>query len=183
MTRRWIASVWIALLLPAAHVEAQLVEGDRVRIGFINGGGVTGTFAESTPTALVLYRGGIPIAVPRAQIGEMERSLGKRGDFGRNLLVSVGASALIVGGMAALVTDPSEPCDMFCGRQSAFVLGAIGGGVIGVPIGLIAGIASYQERWERLPLSTPNGFSLLLGYGALGVAFRLPLDGAFPGQR
>jgi hypothetical protein len=186
MTHRWIASIVMALLLPATPLAGQPVPGHRIRIGFTHGGEVTGIFSEWTPTAVVIHQGGIPIAVPRTRIGVLERSLGVRGDFGRNFLISVAAGALILGGAAALATDPSEPCDMFCGRQASFMLGAIGGGVIGIPIGLITGAASYQERWERVPVPPASDVTFELrpsAGGGVDLSLRVPIgssDAPFP---
>lgn len=181
MKSLWIVLASIATLLPGC-LEAQAAPGD-LRVHQIDGTVVTGSLIELTPSFVRLMDQGVVIDIERSRIRAVERSLGKRGSFAKNFIVSIGAGALLVGGLASLSCDCSAgdygfgPGD----RRSWFAVGAMVGGIIAVPIGVIAGIASQRDPWETIALPPPVDVALLVGSthgGGVGVTVRLPIGQA-----
>ena len=183
MKRSWpvlMAIGLLAIVLVPAGLVAQPVPGDRLRVRPTDGPAVTGTLVESTPTGLRLRDERADVVVERSRIRTVERSLGTESHFARNFFVSIAAGALLVGGYTALSYDPSDTSDFFGpnDRAEAFALGALGGAILAIPIGVITGIASRTESWEPISLTAPADFALRVAPrydGSLGLSFRFTL--------
>ena len=162
MITRISCIVLFSMFLPAyGSAQPTPSEGERVRIHQVNGTVVTGTVQAVSPQAVRLLgtTGGAEWEIAQDQIRQIERSLGLHRKFWRNFGITVAVSAVGFGALAAVSWSPCTPTEFFgCGmhessRGEAFQVGLVGGAIIGVPIGLIVGLAVKKERWEPLSLS------------------------------
>jgi hypothetical protein len=183
------ASAAVALLalavLPALTAGQSVPSvGNRVRVQRTDGVAVVGMVSAITPEEIRLIGdGGDALAVPTGQIESLERSLGVRRSFAKNLFVTMGVSAGALGLISAAAWTPCTDTGFLAcmmhpeSRGDAFGWGFMGGAVIGLPIGVIIGLASKGERWD--PLQPPT-----VGSVALSVVARpgsgLALRGSIP---
>ena len=96
-------------------------------------------------------------ALSRADV-RLERSLGKKGNFAKHFAITAGSIA-VAGGLLSAMTW-SECSDCFIApdsRPEAFLWGLAAGGLIGVPLGVIAGLVIKVERWA--PVALPGSGS------------------------
>lgn len=164
-----------------ASVEGHALEPNRVyeqwRIA-------TGLVQTVSPSEIrLLNASGTEMVIPRDEIAWIERSLGRHRMFVRNLLVTAVTTGLVVGTLSAVTWTP---CQSWCfdgnSPAGAFALGFVmGGGVIGVPLGIIIGSVARPERWERLPLSGPERHAFSI-HPVLGRGFGLSASIAFGGR-
>lgn len=190
MTTRISCIVILAMILPA-HGSGQSVlsPGELVRIHPLNGPVVTGIVQVASPQAIRLLgkAGGTEFVIPQDEIGQIERSLGRHRKFGRNFAVTVVASAVGIGAISAISWSPCTDTGLFgCimdpnSRGDAFSLGLAGGAIIGLPIGIIVGLAVKHERWERLSLPR-QGQAALSIQPILGRELGLSASFAFGGR-
>ncbi len=117
--------------------------------------------------------------IDRTRIRTVERSLGSQGSFAKNFLGSIGVGALLVGTSAAATHEPScSDCWGPSDRKGAFAIGAIGGAILAIPVGVILGVASQSDRWETMILPPSADVALLLrssADGRLGAGVRLAI--------
>jgi len=176
----------LALTLPSEIVaQVPLAAGDEIRVKDRRGLEHEGVFVSSTPDEIRLMTRSGAYAVPEAEIATVERSLGQRRRFGRNFALTVGLAA---GAGAVLGAATWQPCNdtgfMACflhpeSRTDAFAWGLAGGGLLGVPIGIIVGLAVKSERWESIPMPASQGLALSLRRSSRGLDFvaSIPVGG------
>jgi hypothetical protein len=187
MTARITYIVILAMNLPAyASGQSVLNQGERVRIHQLNGTVVTGIVQSATPQAVRLLgeAGGTEFVIPRGEVGEIERSLGRHRKFGRNLTITVVSSAVAIGGISAISWSPCTGLCLFhpTSRGEAFAFGLLAGGaIIGTPIGIIVGLAARHERWEQVSFAG-QGQAALSIQPILGRGFGVSASLAFGGR-
>ncbi|MGE0159151.1 MAG: hypothetical protein AB7T31_07025 [Gemmatimonadales bacterium] len=168
------------VLLPsgAAHAQAWPDVGERVRVRHVDGRTFTGSVESASDDALRLAGPDGAYAIGRSDIAGLERSLGVHRRFGRGFAVTVGIAAG-AGGIVSAATW--SPCEGWCivhpeTRTDAFAWGVVGGAVIGLPIGVLVGLASGSERWEPiLPLGRVALSPVVRAGGRVGVRAAIPL--------
>lgn len=83
----------------------------------------------------------------------LERSLGKKGNFGKHFAIATGGIAVAGGLLSALTWNECPECWIHPeSRPEAFVWGLAAGGLVGLPIGVSAGLAIKVERWTPVVL-------------------------------
>lgn len=172
-----VALTMLLTSLSARPLTAQLAElqpGTRVRVrGSEVAGRLQGVVLSRSGDSLTVSRPtGPPIPLALSALSRVEVSRGKSRSRGawRGLLWGAG-----IGAVLGLVPTDDPECDrdpdaFGCGsRAESMVLTAIGGSVIGVPIGAIVGV----ERWETLELPLRVGLSRAHGRNGLllGIAW------------
>lgn len=184
--------VLVTFTLFGSPISAQssAVPGERVRVIFGDRQRAIGTF-DSLSTDSVYLRipaGSRPFAIARGDVRRFDRSLGRQRHFGRNFGITVGLSALVAAGVSAATWEPCrDPGFLGLGclmtpssRGDAFVWGLAGGAMLGVPLGLIIGVAQHSEAWEPLIAPAAHGPSLelapVLGR-RMGIAGTIRLGG------
>jgi hypothetical protein len=157
--KMWITALMLVMVGLPAEVSAQLplVQGERLRVGHVDGFRVTGTLvsASAEEIRLVADRTGEEHVIMQSEIGSVARSLGRQHRFGKNFLVGF-ASTVLTGGVVSFLTYPHS-------RGAALREGLVGGAIGGVPIGLVTGLVVREERWLAVPLSpsgTQHGFDV-----------------------
>ena len=87
---------------------------------------------------------------------ELERSLGRTGNFWKTFGITV-ASAAVVGGLISAATWDECVSTEFLGcfmvpesRSEAALYGVAAGGVLAIPVGALLGALVKTERWELL---------------------------------
>lgn len=145
--------------LSAEHgVEAPFA-GERRVIGHLLG---------RTPNTLVLDAEGTRVAIPFASVHEVEVSRGVRTAAVTGALLGAGAGGLLMALFG--VSDPE--CEPVCGFDSgeaggfAFLIGALGGGVLG----WVIGTSMRSERWVALPRGKWIEIRLLTSLPEAGLA-------------
>ena len=155
----------LVAFLPAATVgQASPDAGARVRVHDSTGEIVTGVLEFVSPEELQLRSDRGPrYRIPRSEVERLETSLGDHRRFGRNFAIAVGISSFAVGTVSAVSWSPcTQTGFMACflhptSRGEALSMGLIGGALLGVPIGVIAGLAGKHERWEPLAFGGHGG--------------------------
>lgn len=155
-----LSAVALTLILggPVAAQRAPS-QGDRVRIVLASGERVTGTVEPSAPDTLSLAADyGASRVIAMSDVGALELSGGRHRRFARNLGFGVAGSAVVGGTLAAVTWSPCTDTGIFAcllhpeSRSDALLMGLVGGAIIGLPVGLIAGLAITEERWEPVQL-------------------------------
>jgi hypothetical protein len=148
----------LATTLPSRGLAQPLPQpGERVRILTVDGTSLTGTLTSASAEGMILGgRGGRSVRL--ADIAYVERSAGRYRRFGRNFALTTGTASL-AGGMLAAITWTRCVSNQFLGcmltpesRTEAFAWGAVAAGVLGMPVGVVVGLARRYDRWEALPL-------------------------------
>lgn len=142
-------------LCPAPGLaQAALQPKDRIRILTVDDVSLTGVLTELSPDSLMVTGVHGTRWVHHAEIAYLERSTGRYRQFGRNLILTTGSVAAI-SGMLGAITWKKCVSNEFLGclfapesRADAFMLGAIAGGVLSIPVGVIVGLAVQYDRWE-----------------------------------
>lgn len=155
-------------LRPLAGQLAELQPGTRVRVrGSDVAGRLQGVVLSRSGDSLTVSRpNGPPIPLSLSTVSRVEISRGKSRSRGawRGLLWGAGIGAVL--GLVP-IDDPEcerDPDAFGCGsRAESMVLTAIGGSIIGVPIGAIIGV----ERWETLTIPVRVGLSRSHGQSSL----------------
>ncbi len=170
------ASSWIfvaAVLSLPLQVTAQIVEpGERVRVRSADGGFTQGVVSSVSQTFIIIRpeAGGPDLEVSVTEASRIERHAPVR-RFGRNFGLTLAVSAVGGGLLNALTWSP--PGDfLVTSRSEAFTMGFVIGGAIGLPLGVIIGLAARSPGWE--PLSLP-------GTGTARVSLA-PVAGAWVGM-
>ena len=164
----------LTLGLPFASAsQLSPIRGERIRIRLVDGVVLTGTLANLSTERILLTVDphGSTTDVPVERVKLLERSLGQHSRFGKYFGVTVGVSSLVTGLISAIAWSPCYPeCGWFesNSRRDAFAQGAMGGALLGVPIGVLAGLNSRKERWARTALPDP-GRSRVVLLPVLGV--------------
>jgi hypothetical protein len=143
----------------------------RVRITDVNGAVVTG-------------RDGREYIIPLSGISGMEESLGRHRRFGRNFAIGLVSTAGVLGALAAATWSPcTQTGFMACllhpgSRAEAFTWGLAGGGVVGLPVGVVAGLAIKEERWAPAVLPRAGEATLRVvpaPHNSVGLAAVIPV--------
>jgi len=147
---------------PAAALQADLASGERVRIRQVEGPTVTGTLVGVSASELRLTtEKDAELAVARANVGRLERSLGTHKRFGRDFGLVVVTMALAGAVVGAATWEPCDGKSLFCwSRGETALMGAGLFGAIGLPLGVIAGATGRHETWEDVPLRPREGTAL-----------------------
>jgi len=149
--------VILATLLPAsAQGQSWPSGGRRVRISKWDGTTVTGALARTSGDEVTVLAGvgGAEFTIPLSDIETMERSLGRKRQFGKNFVVALGVTSAAAGILSAAAWKPcTETGFLACmlhpaSRGDALAWGLVGGAALGIPIGVIAGLTISKEVWE-----------------------------------
>lgn len=112
----------------------------------------------------------VATAIPMASIARVQVSRGRHSKWLTGLAIGMGAGA--VGG--AILGGSSEDDLLFSSGDKA-VIGAVGFGVLGGAVGVVAGALTKTERWETVPVDRVT-VSLKPGPGGrLTLGFRIAL--------
>jgi hypothetical protein len=157
----WSAASWAgAQDVPPLPAEPeppafQIPPGARVRLtsAVLPGGAVEGLVASSDDQTLGLLIasedapfGGGALTIPRASVGSLRISMGKRAHKGLGAVF--GALALGATGFAAEV-DPDDcgpNSNAFCSRGEAIAVSTLGGALLGALVGAVV----KTERWQNV---------------------------------
>lgn len=146
-----------------AGAQGAVTAPTRIRITTGGGPRLVGTLASvSSDTLRFTSTDGVMHALPLHAVVRVEESLGRQRRFWKHLALTVAGSGLVAGVLTAATYEPCEPqgfMDCFMAPESqaqAFALGALGGMVIGVPVGIVVGAAARPERWARMEIG-PSG--------------------------
>ena len=152
-------TIALLILLPAG-IPAQEVSlvGQRVRLHPRGGSVITGQVTSATAGEIRLLVEGSDSEVEfhRSSITGLEKSLGEHRKFAKVLFMSVGATAALTGAVSAISWKPCRDTGfMACllhpeSRGAAFSWGAVGGAVIGLPIGIVLGLTMKSEKWASV---------------------------------
>jgi hypothetical protein len=185
MRKVLVAAVAMSLTTPTlGFTQARASVGDRVRVQQSDGRVVVGTAERISPDEIVL--GGSTLSFDG--IESIERSLGERRRFGRNLAITTGVAAGAGGLISAISWSPCRETGFLAcmlhpeSRSDAFAWGFVGGGILGLPLGIIIGLADKSERWEPVtrPSLGPVALRLVTGGGrGVGVRASIPLGDHF----
>jgi len=155
-----------AMLLPGRVWAQQVpIAGDRVRVVQEDGTVSIGELSSLTSEELRLLVGADAreVVIRRDRIGEIQRSLGEQRSFGKHFGTIVGLGAAAGGLVWALTWSPCTGGGLFAcagdpdSRGEAFVWGVAGGAILGVPLGVLVGLAAKSERWESVSMPGPSG--------------------------
>jgi hypothetical protein len=172
----------VFLLQPAGMLAQEMPSvGQRIRIQQLDGPAVTGMLTSVTPDQVGIQVDGSDseVGFDRSRITGLDRSLGEQRHFVKTLLVSVGVTAAAIGTFSAMAWQPcTDTGFMACflaprSRGEAFGMGAVGGAALGLPIGIVLGLAMKNEKWAPMNLDASR---------AMDVAV-LPVLGSQPGVR
>ncbi len=180
----------LVILRPAgASAQLPLSLGERIRIRHSDGARRIGSLDSVSAEAVRL--GGLTVdravVIARADIREIERSLGKDRNFDKHFGIAVASTAVAMSLVEGLTWSPCEAkgftkCLLHpSSRIGAFGFGLAAGVVIGLPIGTILGLTLETERWERatLPGSSRANISLLPMFGPrFGVTGSISFGGS-----
>jgi hypothetical protein len=178
-----VTALAMTLLTPALG-SAQTVPtvGDRIRVRQTDGRVTVGTVDRISADELVL--GGSALSMDG--IESIERSLGERRRFARNLAITTGVAAGAGGLISAMSWSPCRETGFLAcmlhpeSRGDAFAWGFVGGGILGLPLGIIIGLAEKDERWEPIAKTAVGRVSLGLVTGGgrgVGVRASIPFGG------
>ncbi len=164
---RLTGSLLVAMTVFPGLGAAQSIpaQGERVRIGQSDGTVVVGSFEGGSTEAVRLRASptGEERLIPLDAIARMDRSLGRERRFGKYFAVGVASTSAAVGVVSGMSWSPCTSTGPFScmlhpnSRGDALVLGLVGGAVIGIPVGIITGLAVREERWSPLPLPGSGG--------------------------
>jgi len=166
--------------IPNAAAVAQaaaLHTGQRVRVtSAVEATPVrTGVIEALDPDTLHLRHTGkagdtVATAIPMASIARVEVSRGRHSRWLTGLAIGMGAGA--AGG--AILGASSEDDLLFSSGDKA-VIGAVGFGMLGGAVGVVAGALTKSERWETVPANRVT-VTLAPGPGGrLKLGFRIAL--------
>jgi hypothetical protein len=146
--------------------------GQRVRITRTTGMKAIGVLRQVSDQSLTIRRTpwSLDEVIERSDVQRVERSLGTRRDFGGGFRLGFLASV----GVGLLAGLNWQTCGDGCipdSRSQALAVAAIGGVVIGVPVGIVVGALRHVERWTTIAAS---------GSDSPGIRFSADV-GATPG--
>ena len=148
--------------------------GDRVRIQTTQGSAHDGWVRAVSATAFDLERleGGEMISVPSTDVRNLQVYQGKKRVPMQGLLLGMVGGAAVGAVMGAM----SDACsEISCGRGDNAKVGALVMGILGIPVGLIAGMIIKVDRWEPGVWSPEFQVSAIGGRGmSVGISLRVP---------
>jgi hypothetical protein len=150
------------LLLGTAHlIQSQTEPGARVRVTTNNQKKMVGTLmsADADSVRLISSKNRRVVSVPTASIVRLEKSGGRRSNFGGGALIGGlvgGGVGLLLGVLAS--TDNSGWWEVG-GEEIAAGTAVLG--LAGAGLGTIIGGVSHKDKWERLP--TPGTSAVYFG--------------------
>jgi hypothetical protein len=156
--------------------------GERVRVHRADGRVVIGTVERVSSEEVVVGDSALSVD----GIESIERSLGERRRFARNLAITTGVAAGAGGLISAISWSPCRETGFLAcllhpeSRSDAFAWGFVGGGILGLPLGIIIGLAEKDERWEPIARPAVGRVSLGLVTGGgrgVGVRASIPFGG------
>ena len=159
----------LILALTASPLFAQDSEwlGERVRLTRVDGKKFRGTLTHLTPEVVHLQRDKKALLVmERSQLVRIERSLGRQRHFDRFFFLGFFSSV----GVGALIDHTPN-------SRSDPTFAVIGGTLVGVPVGVLAGTFLKTEAWEptTLPRSPEISISAFRD-GRLGLNCAVPVS-------
>lgn len=174
----------------AAQTPTDLEPGSRIRVVDQQGHETVGTLFLATADSLTMntHRGTQRRAFAVPSVTALQVSQGQYRRVARTTLITMGASAFVFGLSSAAPYEPCHPKGWFdCilvpdSRGEAFGWGLAVGAMIGLPVGLIAGLAAKHDRWADVPLPGSRTAEPVLqvtrrpGRG-FGVGLSIPLGG------
>ena len=148
-----------ALMGQAAAPAASLRSGARVRIARIAEKPLVATVVARVGDTLVVRAPGLamPLAVPLAEISQLDVSTGRHRNVGKGALIGIVAGGAVGAGLGAATYQPCTSTEfMGCllapsDRGEAVTVGGVVGGVLGLVVGSLIG-AARQDTWKRVPL-------------------------------
>lgn len=152
------------LLFQDASAQVEIKEGDKVRFKLSNGTKIVGRVVQINSEEIGL----IPRWTKYERLFQIEgltridKSLGRQRNFKKYFVTTLAASTIFVSSYSALTWEPciSEGfMDCFMAPRSkteAFKMGAIIGGLIGLPLGFIVGYFIKEERWTGATFPQTN---------------------------
>ena len=141
----------------------QVQPGERVRILTVTGASQVGVVAKSASDSLMLTTGSGAMWVRQGDVTYLERSVGRHRRFARNMAVTVGSVAGASGMLAAIGWEKCVSNQLFgClmapeTRTDAFFFGAVVGGALSVPVGVLLGLALRYDDWEPVGGAVQTG--------------------------
>lgn len=161
-------AIWTMVLPACGWAQSLPAEGEWVRISRTNGTVVTGilSFASAEEVRLLDGSAEQDLLIPRGEIDRMERSLGRHRDFGKNFVMVLASTSVGIGALLAIAWSPCTQTGFLAcylhptSRGEAFAWGLAGGAILGVPAGLIVGLAIKREKWAPVTLSGPGDATL-----------------------
>jgi hypothetical protein len=136
------------------------VQGERVRIAQWHGKAMTGSLAYVAPgeVGLLADRDGQEHVFPYSEIRGMETSSGRQRRFGKYFGIGLASTTVAVTTLSVVTWSPCESTGPFAcmlqpeSRGQAFTWGLVLGAALGVPMGVVTGLAIKEERWHRVTL-------------------------------
>lgn len=163
-----VAVVMYCPLTVAAQAAA--APGDRIRLKSRDGAVRVGVLSALNSESIILRQagGGQEISIPLSEATELERSLGSTRTFGSNFGLTVALSAATGGLLYGLTWSPCRETGFLAcflepdSRTEAFAWGLAGGAIVGVPLGVITGLAIRREQWEPVPVPGIGGAGIVV---------------------
>ncbi len=161
----------LALLQPAGMLAQEMPSvGQRVRIHPLEGPPVIGLVTSMNRDEVGIQVDGSQeeVGFDRSRITGLDRSLGEERHFLKTLFISVGVTAAAIGSFSAMAWQPcTDTGFMACflaprSRGEAFGMGAVGGAALGLPIGIVIGLAMKTEKWAPMNLDASRDMDLAI---------------------
>lgn len=148
-----------AVLVPApASAQTTPDPGSRVR-AIQDGRTITGTLVVITPDSVEIVDGtGQRRTLANRAIDSLQVSTARERHFLRYFAITTAVGALVGGVISAATWEEChEEGFLSCflvpeSRMDAALLGAAAGGVIGLPVGAVIGVALRRDVWSTVPL-------------------------------
>ena len=205
-TLRWalgLAALLLALAPQWGYSQATLSvqPGDRVRVT-VHPGRATGQFdgrvfrnsgepivaeweGNSDGTILLRDKSGIVNwQIPQESVERVEVSLGHERRMGQSVFKWTLGMAVGFGILGAVAWDPcTETGFMACflaptSRSESFAWGAMGGAIVGIPVGFLAGLRKH-EIWSDNSIQNLRASVQAAPGGRVGVGLNLPVGGRY----
>lgn len=144
-----------AAIAPDASAQA-LEPGMRIRVTGTDGSKRVGTVgAVQHDTVRFTAPSGATFVVATADVARLELSMGKQRNFVGNFVTTTVGFMALGGAIGAATWSDCDSAGWGCmftpgSRTDALLAGALVGGLVGVPAGIVVGAASRPERWERI---------------------------------
>ncbi len=161
MTKTIVFLMTLMFVLPFdGSAQAVPSPGDRIRIKQVDGTVLTGTLATLSPETIQLSVDSSRVEVPVARIEVLETSLGRQRRFLKYFGLTVAATSIAGAIIGAIAYEDTGPCSFLCigpqtrGESMAWGLGI--GAIVGLPLGVLSGLVSREERWTPVPFPAPT---------------------------
>lgn len=179
----------------AQTTSERLEPGSRIRVVDNQGHKTVGTLASLTSDSLIVNtaEGIQDRALALSTVTAVQVSQGRHRQVGKTMLVTMGASAIVFGLLSAASYEPCHPQGWFdcmmapSSRGSAFAWGFGGGAALGLPLGLLVGLAAKHEQWANArlpgtPVAAPMAQVTRLPGGRIGLGLSIPFGGRAAGS-